>query len=125
MATDVEKEGREVGRVSLNVFKKYLGFGGFGLLAVVLIPFLGQIVTYVCLNVFMSSWTDSINDDDAYGDKSWFWAYIIATVCQAIAMVTSISAMVLYGGRAGYYLHKYLVKKLLSTKLGFYDVFVF
>ncbi|ELP85761.1 multidrug resistance-associated protein, putative [Entamoeba invadens IP1] len=121
-ASEMEDELREKGRVSWRVYYKYLKYGGIIFFLLAMIPFAMRIGSMITYNLFLSYWSNGINENNKQGDLKWFYAHLYSFAADFVLMYFTITVMLFYGASSSIHLHQNLIKRILGTKLSFFDV---
>ncbi|ELP92088.1 canalicular multispecific organic anion transporter, putative [Entamoeba invadens IP1] len=122
VATEVIEEKRSVGGVAWSTYFRYFSAGGFFWLFLLIVPFILRCGTRICYNLFLTWWTNQIDEEHPQGDTYWFYASDIALGVGILSIFISMVCISLYGLLCANGLHKMMVKNLFGTLLSFFDV---
>ncbi|BFU26397.1 ATP-binding cassette, sub-family C, putative [Entamoeba histolytica] len=122
VATDVVEEKRSVGGVAWSTYWHYFRAGGFIGLILCLIPFVVRCASRVCYNLFITFWTNKIDEEHPEGDTYYFYASSISLGVQIISTLISMIGITIYGLLCANGLHKMMIRNLFGTLLSFFDI---
>uniref|UniRef100_A0A7N0ZU15 ABC-type xenobiotic transporter n=2 Tax=Kalanchoe fedtschenkoi TaxID=63787 RepID=A0A7N0ZU15_KALFE len=118
----VEEEQRMKGRVEISVYKKYAGFCGWFITAIICMSAIAMQATRNGNDLWLSYWVDTVDSARAV-DSTLSYLVILSTFCLVNSLLTLTRAFSFaYGGlRAAVLMHDKLIMKLVGAPVSFFD----